>query len=165
MERVLVLNADFTPLNVTSQQRGFNLVFLGKAEILKSSDNPIYNGYANYVRPLIIRLLKYVKHRVKNLRVNRTRIYKRDGHACGYCGSNKLLTLDHIMPRSRGGDNSWTNLVTCCHKCNLYKADRTPAEAGMVLKIKPYEPTMFSDVMNGSADKIWGEYKELMKVE
>ena len=164
MDRVLVLNADFTPLNVTSPQRGFNLVFLGKAEILKSSDNPFYNGYTNYIRPLIIRLLKYVKHRVKNVRVNRSRIYKRDGYVCAYCGSSKQLTLDHVMPRSRGGDNSWTNLVTCCHKCNLNKADKTPAEAGMVLRIKPYEPTLFSDVLNGTADKMWVEYKSMMSV-
>jgi 5-methylcytosine-specific restriction endonuclease McrA len=162
MDRVLVLNADYTPLNVTSSQRGFNLVFLGKAEVIKSSDNPIYNGYKNYVRPLIIRLLNYVKHRVKTIRVNRTRIYRRDGHQCGYCGSNKQLTLDHIIPRSRGGDNSWTNLVTCCHKCNLHKADRTPQEAGMVLRIKPYEPSMFSDVFNGTLDKIYQDYKTLL---
>jgi 5-methylcytosine-specific restriction endonuclease McrA len=165
MERVLVLNADYTPLNVTSHQRGFNLVFLGKAEVVKSSENPIHNGYQNYVRPLIIRLLKYVKYRVKTLRVNRSRIYRRDGHECAYCGSNKQLTLDHIIPRSRGGDNSWTNLVTCCHKCNLHKADKTPQEANMVLRKKPYEPSMFSDVINNTVDKIWEEYKSMMMVD
>lgn len=165
MDRVLVLNADYTPLNVTSSQRGFNLVFLGKAEVVKSSDNPFHNGYTNYVRPLIIRLLKYITHHVKKMRVNRSRIYRRDGHECGYCGSTKQLTLDHIIPRSRGGENSWTNLVTCCHKCNVRKADRTPQEANMVLRKKPYEPSMFAEVLNNNLGNLWKEYKSLMNFE
>ncbi len=119
MDRVLVLNADYTPINVTSQQRGFNLVYKGKAEVLKSSDNPIYASYENFVRPLIIRLLKYVKYKIRNIKVNRTRIFRRDNEECVYCGSTKQLTLDHVIPRSRGGSNSWDNLVTCCHNCNV----------------------------------------------
>jgi 5-methylcytosine-specific restriction endonuclease McrA len=163
MDRVLVLNADYTPLNVTSSIKGFNLVFKGKAEVLKSSENPIVAGYNKFVRPLIIRLLKYVKHRVKTIRVNRTRIYRRDGYECVYCGSNKQLTLDHVIPRSRGGDNSWTNLVTCCHKCNLLKADRTPNEANMVLRKKPFEPSLFSDILNNSVEHIWKNFQSEMR--
>lgn len=162
MDRVLVLNADYTPLNVTSSQRGFKLVFKGKAEVLKSSDNPIYTGYQNFVRPLIIRLLKYVKYRVRNIRVNRNRIYRRDGGECVYCGSTKQLTLDHVIPKSKGGKNTWSNLVTCCHKCNLYKADRNPQEAGMNMRTKPYEPSLFSDVLNNSIERVWIDYKSSM---
>lgn len=162
MDRVLVLNADYTPLNVTSSQRGFKLVFKGKAEVLKSSDNPIYAGYQNFVRPLIIRLLKYVKYRVRNIRVNRNRIYRRDGGECVYCGSTKQLTLDHVIPKSKGGKNTWSNLVTCCHKCNLYKADRNPQEAGMNMRTKPYEPSLFSDVLNNSIERVWVDYKSSM---
>jgi len=159
MERVLVLNADYTPLNVTSSQKGFKLVFKGKAEIVKSSESPIIAGYQNYVRPLIIRLFKYVKFRVRNIRVNRHRVYRRDGGECVYCGSTKQLTLDHVIPKSKGGSNEWTNLVTCCHKCNLHKADRTPQEVGMVLRKKPYEPSLFIDVVNNSLERIWEDYK------
>jgi CRISPR/Cas system Type II protein with McrA/HNH and RuvC-like nuclease domain len=159
LDKVLVLNADYTPINVTSSQRGFNLVYKGKAEILKSSDNPIYAGYKGYVRPIIIRLLNYVKHKMRNIRVNRSRIYRRDGGECVYCGSTKQLTLDHVIPRSRGGENSWNNLVTCCHNCNLKKANRTPAEANMVMSKKPYEPSIFSDVLNSSVESVWNEYK------
>jgi 5-methylcytosine-specific restriction endonuclease McrA len=159
MDKVLVLNADYTPINVTSQQRGFNLVYKGKAEVLKSSDNPIYASYENFVRPLIIRLLKYVKYKVRNIRVNRTRIFRRDNDECVYCGSTKQLTLDHVIPRSRGGSNSWDNLVTCCHNCNVRKSNKTPQEANMFMTKKPYEPSFFSDFLNDSIEKIWREYK------
>ena len=145
MSSVLVLNFDYTPLNVTTIKRGFVLVDKGKAEILKSDDNPIVGGYKTYVRPIIIRLLKYIKYHSRTLRANRNRIYKRDGHQCVYCGSNKNLTLDHVFPKSRGGKNEWTNLVTSCFKCNLKKADRTPEEAKMVMRQKPYAPTLVNE--------------------
>jgi hypothetical protein len=117
MSNVLVLNYDYTPLNLTSTRRGFVLVDKGKAEIIKSDENPINVGFTTYVRPLIIRLLSYIKFNRKTTKVNRNRIYKRDNYECVYCGSNKQLTLDHVIPKSRGGLNEWTNLVTCCFKC------------------------------------------------
>lgn len=140
MSKVLVLNFDYTPLNVTSLQRGFVLVDKGKAEIVKADENPIITSYKNYVRPIIIRLLKFINFRNRGFRVNRNRIFRRDNHECVYCGSKKDLTIDHVIPRSRGGRNTWTNLVACCQKCNLKKGDKTPEEARMHLKVKPYEP-------------------------
>jgi CRISPR/Cas system Type II protein with McrA/HNH and RuvC-like nuclease domain len=157
MTNVLVLNYDYTPLNVTTIRRGFILVDKGKAEIVKSDESPIIAGYKTYVRPLIIRLLKYIKHFSRNLRANRTRIYKRDNHQCVYCGSNKNLTLDHVMPKSRGGSNDWTNLVTSCFKCNLKKSNRTPEEAKMVMRHKPYTPSLTGE--NVFVSKIWEEYQ------
>jgi 5-methylcytosine-specific restriction endonuclease McrA len=153
-----VLNYDYTPLNITSTRRGYVLVDKGKAEIIKSAENPIVAGYQTYVRPLIIRLLSYIRFNQRNLKVNRTRIYKRDNHECAYCGSKKQLTLDHIIPKSRGGGNDWNNLVTCCFKCNLKKANKTPEEAKMVLKVKPYAPTLISE--NGLLKKIWDDSQE-----
>ena len=105
MDKVLVLNADFSPLNVTTLHRGFALVYTGKAEIVKSSEDYIITDKKNYERPLIIRLLKYVKYVYRRLRVNRHRIYKRDGHKCVYCGTSKQLTIDHVIPKSKGGKN------------------------------------------------------------
>lgn len=140
MSKVLVLNFDYTPLNVTSLQRGFVLVDKGKAEIVKADENPIITSYKNYVRPIIIRLLKFINFRNRGFRVNRNRIFRRDNHECAYCGSKKDLTIDHVIPRSRGGRNTWTNLVACCQKCNLKKGDKTPEEARMHLRVKPYEP-------------------------
>ena len=160
MDKVLVLNSDYTPLNVTSVFKGFSLVNRGKAEIVKSSDKPLHSGEKTFVRPLIVRLLKYVKHRLSKLKINRVRIYKRDGFQCTYCGGKKNLTLDHILPKSRGGMNTWTNLITCCSPCNRMKGDRTPEEAGMIMSIKPYEPTLFSDVINPSVSVIWDDFKK-----
>jgi CRISPR/Cas system Type II protein with McrA/HNH and RuvC-like nuclease domain len=156
MQQVLVLNFDFTPLNVTTLQRGFTLVNKGKAEIVESDPNPIVTAYKEYVRPLIIRLLRYISYRGNGIRVNRQRIFKRDDYQCGYCGSQRDLTLDHILPRSRGGKNTWTNLVTCCSKCNLKKGNKTPDEANMKLKKKPYEPDFVHehDHLTGAWDKL-----------
>jgi len=126
MEKVLVLNSDYTPLNVTNVFRGFNLVNKGKAEIVKSSDKPICAGIKEFIRPLIIRLLNYITHHTKKLKINRHRIYRRDNYQCIYCGSKKELTLDHVIPKSKGGTNDWENLVTSCSTCNIKKADRTP---------------------------------------
>jgi len=157
MDGVLVLNFDYTPLNITSIRRGFVLVDKGKAEIVKSSDNPISTGYKTYVRPVIIRLLNYIRHFSRGLRPNRNRIYKRDGYECVYCGSHKNLTLDHVIPKSRGGNNDWTNLVTSCIKCNLKKADRTPEEARMTLKKPPHIPTLITQ--DNFVISLWNDFQ------
>lgn len=158
MDGVLVLNFDYTPLNVTSVRRGFILVDKGKAEIVKSSDNPITTGYKTYVRPVIIRLLNYIRHFSRGLRPNRNRIYKRDGYECVYCGSKRNLTLDHVVPKSRGGTNDWTNLVTSCMKCNLKKANRTPEEARMVMNKKPHIPSLLTE--DNIIVNIWNDYQK-----
>lgn len=160
MERVLVLNSDYSPLNVTSVRHGFKLVYKGKAEVVKSADDsPIFAGVVHFARPVIIRLLKYVRFMMKRLKVNRKRIYDRDHHRCAYCDSTKHLTMDHIMPKSRGGDNSWTNLITCCYTCNLKKADRTPEEANMKLNTKPYEPSVFGKLFDPDVEQVWTDYQ------
>lgn len=158
MNNVLVLNYDYTPLNVTSWTRGFTLVYTGKAEIVKSDQDPIMSGYKSYVRPLIIRLLNYIRYHIKTLKVNRNRIFKRDNHQCVYCGSKKDLTLDHVIPKSRGGKNDWFNLVASCSKCNLKKADRTPEEAKMKMIHKPYAPTVINE--NKLLHNVWNEYQK-----
>jgi CRISPR/Cas system Type II protein with McrA/HNH and RuvC-like nuclease domain len=158
MSGVLVLNYDYTPLNVTTIRRGFVLVDKGRAEIIKSDENPIVTGYKTYVRPVIIRLLNYIRHKSRLLRANRTRIYKRDQYQCVYCGSNKDLTLDHVMPKSRGGGNDWTNLVTSCFKCNLKKGNKTPEEAKMYMRHKPHVPTIMGD--DGKLLNVWNDYQK-----
>lgn len=157
MESVLVLNYDYTPLNVTTIKRGFVLVDKGKAEIIKSHESPIVCGFKTYVRPVIIRLLNYIKFYTRNLRPNRNRIYRRDNHQCVYCGSKKTLTLDHVIPKSRGGGNEWTNLVTSCIKCNLKKANRTPEEARMKILKEPYVPTLITE--NNLVSSIWKDFQ------
>jgi hypothetical protein len=160
MDKVLVLNADYTPLNVTSLRRGFVLVIKGKAEILEKGVEPIMTTIGDFVRPIIIRLLSYVKYHSKPLKINRKRIYKRDNNQCVYCESKKHLTIDHVIPKSRGGNNTWKNLVTCCLSCNLKKGNKTPEEAGMRMVLKPYEPSIFSEIVNPNVDGIWENFKK-----
>ena len=160
MDKVLVLNSDYTPINVTSLVRGFILVDKGKAEVLKSGNDPIVSGQKQYIRPLIIRLLSYVRFRVKPLKINRHRIFKRDDYKCSYCGTSKNLTIDHILPKSRGGGNTWLNLTTCCKNCNRIKDNKTPEEAGMKLINKPFEPSLFSEVINPTISEIWEEFQK-----
>ena len=159
MNKVLVLNSDYTPLNVTDLRRGFILVSKGKAEIVKEDVKKIVTTIGEFVRPLIIRLVNYVRFRRGSIKVGRQRIFKRDKYECGYCGSKKNLTIDHIIPRSKGGDNSWNNLITCCNRCNNEKDDKTPEEAGMKLRFKPYEPTIFSAVISDDVETIWNNFK------
>jgi len=125
MNKVLVLNSDYTPINVTTAFRGFILVTKGKAEILKSAETPIITDTDIYERPVIIRLLNYVKYRIKSIRFNRQRLFCRDGHKCCYCGNTKNLTIDHVIPKSKGGKNSWDNLAITSSKINRLKNDMT----------------------------------------
>jgi hypothetical protein len=158
---ILVLNADMQPLNVTTFQRGFNLVYKGKAEVVEcDSDQPINSTVGKFKRPLVIRLLRFVYIPFKKIPLSRQNIYRRDGHKCGYCESKSQLTLDHVMPKSKGGANSWENLVTCCRKCNCKKDDRTPKQAGMKLLVDLYRPTFqqFAAGINGSKTASWKDY-------
>jgi 5-methylcytosine-specific restriction endonuclease McrA len=139
--KILVLNADYMPVNVTTLKRGFKLVYKGKAEVIKHIEGqPIITSTKTIARPSVIRLLKYVYLPFKKVQLTRLNLYKRDGFKCGYCGSYGDLTIDHILPKSRGGQNSWENLITCCHKCNVKKGDRMPEEVGFVLSHKPFKP-------------------------
>lgn len=160
MDKVLVLNSDYTPLNVTSIRRGFILVIKGKAEVLRQDAENIVTSIGEFVRPLIIRLLSYVRFKSKPVKLNRKRIFKRDNNECVYCGSKRNLTIDHIMPRSRGGKNTWSNLVTCCSNCNLRKGNRTPEEAGMRMNYKAYEPTIFSSIISVDVEELWGDFQK-----
>lgn len=160
MDRVLVLNADYSPINVTSVYRGFTLVNKGKAEILKSSDNPILSGLNKYIRPTVIRLFNYVKWRARKLKVTRQRLLKRDNYECVYCSSKKNLTIDHVIPKSKGGSNHWTNLVTCCSSCNVRKGSKSLDEVGLKLRFSPYEPSIFSNVIHSQVETIWNEFKQ-----
>jgi hypothetical protein len=127
---------------------------------VKSADSPIVSSFGKFVRPLIIRLLNYVSVKSRKIRVNRHRIMRRDGYTCVYCGSKKNLTIDHILPKSRGGRNTWQNLITCCSGCNRIKGDKTPEEAKMTMIFSPYEPSIFSEVINPSVENLWKDFKK-----
>jgi CRISPR/Cas system Type II protein with McrA/HNH and RuvC-like nuclease domain len=153
--KILVLNADYQPINMTSFVKGYKLIYKGKAEVIVADkNNKISLFTADVARPKVIRLLKYIYLPYRKLNLSKPNIYKRDGHACVYCNSRENLTLDHVLPRSRGGGNTWENLVTCCSRCNSRKDNMTPEEAGMKLKVKPTMPT-FSKLIGISKEEIF----------
>ncbi len=158
--KVLVLNNDFTPVSVTDIARGFKLVYKGKAEVLEHDEsNPIVTDQQVYKRPSVIRLLKYVVLPFKKLKPTRENIFRRDGLKCLYCDSTKNLTIDHVIPRSRGGGNTWENLATCCSKCNVTKGSKTPAEAEMKMRHKPFKPGYGYFIRNFSKGMdVWTSY-------
>jgi len=142
--KVLVLNMDYSPINVTTLKKGFKLVFKGKAEVVSHvAERPIVTDRRNYRRPSVIRLLQYISipFNKKKVQLSRTNIYRRDDYRCIYCDSGQNLTLDHVIPKSKGGGNTWENLVTCCSDCNVKKGDKTLEESGMKMRHEPFKPT------------------------
>ena len=162
MQQVLVLNASYEPLNVCSLRRAYVLVFKGKAEVLETLDRPLRSATDTYDWPHVIRLTTYVRvpHRVQR-KISRRALFARDGWRCVYCGSTAgRLTLDHIVPRSRGGDSVWENVVTSCAPCNLRKGNRLPHEVSMELKRLPGPPApvLFIQLATPTIPTRWEPY-------
>ena len=141
MQQVLVLNASFEPLNVTSVRRAHVLVFKGKAEVIEELDQPLHSATDTYPWPHVIRLVAYVRvPRAVQRKISRRALFARDGWRCVYCGTTAgRLTLDHVIPRSRGGESVWENVVTACAPCNHKKGNRLLEEASMELAHLPYK--------------------------
>ncbi len=142
---VIVLNADYTYLHSINWKRAINLVKKGKVEVLKNTDQVISGFNERVCVPLVVRLMRFVRRIYKNkIPLQRKNIFVRDEYICQYCGKNckSSPTIDHIIPRSRGGEQSWKNSVTACIKCNQKKGNKTPTEAKMALTKKPIQPTI-----------------------
>lgn len=136
--KVLVLNASYEPLNICNWKRAVILVFKGKAEQIENTSKVIY---ANFNVPSVIRLKRYVKVPYKEIPLTRRNLMHRDHYSCQYCNSKASeLTIDHVVPTSRGGADSWDNVVACCQKCNVKKGNHTPKESGMRLLRQPKIP-------------------------
>jgi 5-methylcytosine-specific restriction endonuclease McrA len=146
-QTILVLNASYEPINFTDWKRAIVLLIKNKAQALGKR---------------VIRLLNYIKLPYEKLmqnRPSRAMIYKRDGHKCQYCGSTKELTIDHIIPRSRGGEDSWENLVVACMPCNTRKGDKLLEDTNLTLHTIPRKPLnkmLFS--LDRSNVSEWKEY-------
>jgi 5-methylcytosine-specific restriction endonuclease McrA len=143
VQQVLVLNSSYEPLNVCSVRRACVLVFKGRAEVVEEYEQPLHSASDTYARPHVIRLVRYVRiPRSIKRKISRRVLFARDGWRCGYCGSrSSTLTLDHIVPRSRGGESIWENVVASCASCNHRKGDRLLEEAKMELRVSPRPPT------------------------
>lgn len=143
MDKTLLLNSTYEPLLIISWQKAITLLVLDKVEVLASYERDIRSATASIKLPSVVRLYNRVRYRPTHVRFNRANIYARDKHTCQYCGDMPgaaRLTYDHVVPKSRGGRNSWTNIVTCCQPCNRRKGNRTPEEARMSLMNKPAKP-------------------------
>jgi len=140
---VLVLNQNYEPLNVCNVRRALVLVLRGKAEVIETAAAAFHTARAAFQLPSVIRLVYMIKRPRPKVRLTRKEIFARDGWQCVYCGrATRDLTLDHVMPRHRGGPHTWDNLVSACKPCNHRKAGRTPGEARMAMLSEPGMPRL-----------------------
>ena len=140
---VLVLNQNYQPLNVCGVRRALVLLLHEKAQMLENGRGEFHTATFSYPIPSVIRLHHMVKRPVFTRRLSRREIFWRDGYTCQYCGkATREPTLDHVMPRVRGGTHTWENVVTACVPCNHRKASRTPAAANMKLIREPRPPKL-----------------------
>ena len=160
--RALVLNATYEPLGVVSDRRALILVLNNRATMIESSDIELHYATGSLILPAVIRLHKYVKIPYRHtVPLSRRAIFARDGGRCVYCTAT-ATSIDHVVPRSRGGDHSWDNVVSACHRCNHQKADKTLKELGWRLRATPREPVgaAWRILGTGRADRRWVPYLE-----
>lgn len=158
--RTLVLNAGYEPLAVVSYKRALVLVLNEKATVIAADEQDlIHSATRCWARPSVIVLRNYVRIPGRQVPVSRRGVLRRDSQRCAYCGGS-ATTVDHVLPRSRGGSDSWENLVACCLRCNNVKSDRTPAEMGWRLRVRPKAPYGPMWMVRGvdRAEPDWGEY-------
>ena len=143
MQWTLLLNSTFEPLIVVPWKKAITMVLLEKVEVIEEYERWIRGVTLALRLPAVVRLNRYVRRKTPLVKFSRQNLYFRDRGTCQYCGVSfdfKELTYDHVVPRSRGGQTEWTNVVTCCGVCNLRKGGRTPEEADMFLIRKPRVP-------------------------
>ena len=164
MGDVLVLNATYEPLNVVSIKRAVVLLLKEKAELVEAAEAMLRSENHSLPVPLVIRLVYFVKIPPRiSLPVTRRGVLTRDHYTCQYCGATparKHLTVDHVIPRSRGGKTTWENVVTACERCNGRKGSRTPDEANMYLLAQPKRPRYLAIATLSSLEtrQAWGKY-------
>lgn len=158
---VLVLNQDYRAISVCSVERAVVLLLLHKAELVHADPmRRIRSSRDQHPWPSIVRLKMYVHVPYKKIMLSRRNLLRRDRFRCQYCGSTDRLTLDHVLPKSRGGKDTWENLVAACVPCNNRKGSRTPEEAAMPLTRRPFRPShvMFIRDYIGTLDDHWKPY-------
>jgi len=163
--RVLKLDATYTPIEIVDWTDAFKLVYLEKAEVIDEYENrTVSSPHRKFTVPSIIRVNRKVFDKNRQLKFSRHNVFLRDSYTCQYCGgvfNSDQLTLDHVLPLSKGGPKTWENIVTSCSKCNCKKDDKIPKEAGMKLLREPYRPawTPKNSLKTTSKDpEKWKEY-------
>lgn len=146
MDNVLVLDSSYTLVNVTNWKRAITLVLSNKAEVLEEKEATIKTVRVEIKIPVLIRLIDcIVGKKMREITYNRKHLFERDNYTCQYCGHvfpHQKLTIDHVLPRAQGGQESWLNSVAACMPCNFKKGNRTPEKAGMRLLKQPKEPNL-----------------------
>jgi 5-methylcytosine-specific restriction endonuclease McrA len=161
---VLVLNQDYEPLNVTNLPRAFKLVFGARAEVLEYDHQMIRTVREVFRAPSVIRLQHRVRRPRPRVKLTRREVFSRDRHTCQYCGHTAHdLTLDHVIPRHRGGTHTWENLVAACKPCNHRKGSKTLDEARLRLVRPPFEPrsdlySLFTPYLADERNEAWRTY-------
>jgi 5-methylcytosine-specific restriction endonuclease McrA len=149
-------------MSVCNAKKAIILLFLGKAELVEASDGKVIRSVSlSMPLPSIVRLGVYIHVPYKKIILSRKNILRRDGHRCVYCGRSDIsLTVDHIIPKARKGEDTWENLVTACVECNNRKGDRTPDEAHLKLLRKPMRPNHVTFIRHfvGNIDDRWKPY-------
>jgi 5-methylcytosine-specific restriction endonuclease McrA len=160
--RVLVLNATYEPINVCTVRRAVVLLLKEKAEMIERAQWQLHSASQSVARPVVIRLVSYVRiprdtHRRK---ITRRAVFARDDWTCQYCGARSNLTVDHVVPRSKGGPSSWENIVASCAPCNRRKGNALPRQAGMQLRKQPHTPSphVFIHVASPTIPAAWRAY-------
>lgn len=151
---VLLLNQNYEPLAFCNAKKAIVLIFLGKAEAVENDNVEVHSVNFRMPMPLVVRLSRHARTPRRRVILNRKNLLIRDGHACQYCGkSTPPLTIDHIVPRQRGGGDTWENLVIACLGCNNRKGNRTPDQAGMKLLSRPKAPNPYFFFQHFAGDK------------
>lgn len=139
--QVLVLNANFEPINVCNTRRAIGLILSGKAALIANGRGHIHTVSQNFPLPSVIRLEHMIQRARPRIKLSRREVFRRDSYVCQYCGRKGTdLTIDHVLPRHLGGLHIWTNVVTACAACNHHKGGRRLEEAHMALLHFPKEP-------------------------
>ncbi len=159
---MLVLNATYEPINVCTVRRAVVLLLKEKAEMLERAEWELHSATSTMARPMVIRLVSYVRiprdtHRRK---ITRRAVFARDDWTCQYCGARSNLTVDHVVPRSKGGSSNWENIVASCAPCNRRKGNSLPRQVGMRLLKQPRTPSphVFIQVASPTIPAAWQQY-------
>jgi 5-methylcytosine-specific restriction endonuclease McrA len=160
--KVLILNQNYEPMSVINVKKAIVLLYLGKVELIEVNDGlKVRSVSMSMPFPSVVRLSVFVRVPFKKIILSRKNVLRRDGHRCQYCGRSDIpLTVDHVLPISRGGEDAWDNLICACVKCNNTKGDRTPDEARMALRRRPIRPNHITFIRHfvGSLDERWKPY-------
>ena len=159
--RVLVLNQNYEPLTICPARRALIMLLLGRAEVVEEGDGCVNTVRCQYRLPSVVRLQSFIRKPRSEVKLTKHNVLRRDRHTCQYCGSSKgAMTVDHVLPKSQGGEHTWENLVCACTACNNRKSNRSLSQSSMSLIRKPRQPSFISFIQYSvnNPDHRWRPY-------